>query len=500
MEPTDALYSYNIDASAYGMRVRPGYVEHANSIAGDAVKTLIPYLGTAEDGSKDKLFACTSVGIYDVTSSVTNPTAVHTWANSGSNAGWCSYVVFTNDAGARVLLVADLHNGLVAYTESAATWGVPTISGGPSAADLVHVMLYKHRVWYTEKDSNSAWYTATGTFSGALTEFNFGNKFISGGYLKGVWNWSLDSGDGPDDFLVAVSSSGDVLVYRGTDPASASEFSTLGTWFIGKVPNGRRCAISVGGDLYLLSSYGIISAKDLLSGKNPFTFEGSVSYKISPLLNNSIRSTINQHGWAIWVVPDLAKLVVTTPKIGNQPYIQFVYDVNTQAWSIWRGMPMISVGTFRNNVYTGAGPQVHWITGNLDNVTLAAPNPQPVFWSFLTGYGDMGSPQMSKLVAFIRPRFVAEGEPSYRVLAFYDYDLSELTQSSSFVESPNVWDIGLWDTAIWGGGQGQFQLLNGGAGIGRNVAIAMSGSSTLKTTLADIGVMWQPAVTAQGIL
>jgi len=499
MEPGDAIYSYNIDSSAYGMRVRPGYIDHATTISGDLVKTLIPYMGTLENGSKDKLFACTSAGIFDVTNPVVNPIAVHTWGVASSDAGWCSYVIFTNDAGARFLLVADLANGLVYYEEATATWAVPTVTP-VAAASLVQVMLWKQRVWFVQKNTNSGWYTDAGSHSGTLTKFNFGNKFIAGGFLKGIYNWSLDSGDGPDDFLVAVSSSGDVLVYQGTDPDTYDTFGIIGTWFIGKVPNGRRIALSVGGDLYLLSSYGIISARDLLEGKNPFTFEGSVSYKISPLLNNSIRQTINEMGWGLWVVPDLAKIIVTTPKIGNQPYFQFVYDVNTKAWSIWRDMPMVTVATFKNNVYVGADTSVHWVTGNLDNVTVVDPNPQPIFWSLLTSYGDIGSPQMAKIVHFIRPRFVAEGAPSYKVHAFYDYDLTELTQSSGFVNPLNVWDLSTWDNAIWGGGQGKFQVLNGGAGIGNTVAIAMSGASTLKTTMVDIGVMWQPASLMQGFL
>lgn len=501
MQPTDAIYTHNIDASARGLHVRPGYAEYANGYSGDEVKTVIPYEGTAEDGSEDLLLACTSVGIYDISASTTTPTAVVTWGTSSSSAGWCSYEVFTNDAGARILLVCDLANGLKIYTESTQTWSTPTITG-PSggAADLVYVLLWKKRVWYIEAGTNSAWYTDSGTYSGTVTEFNFGNKFNKGGFLKSLHAWTLDSGIGPDDYIVALSSAGDVLVYAGTNPSSSATFGSVGSWYIGDLPAGRRCGLSVGGDLYLLSSYGIISAKDLLSGVNPFTYEGSLSYKINRNLRAAITNDITSMGWEIQILPDLAKLVVIVPKETNQPYTQYVFDINLRAWSIWTGVPMTTVITWKNTVYTGAALKVHTITGSLDNVLLASPDPQPIYWSFLTAYNELQSPQMNKVVEFIRPRFIAEGEPSYKVRAFYDYDLSELTQASAASTGSDVWDTGVWDTAIWGGGITKFQLLEGANGMGRTVAIAMAGATVRDTTLVDIGVMWRSSVNSRGML
>lgn len=499
MSPTDAIYTKNIDATAYGLKVRPGYQEYANGFGGDELKTIIPYKGTEEDGSEDKLFACTSAGIYDITSSTTSPTLDLTWGTTSSDAGWCSFEIFTNDAGDRILLVCDLANGLNIYTESTGAWTVPTITGA-TAGDLVFVTIWKNRVWYVEKDSNNAWYTSVGTFSGTVTKFNFGNKFIYGGYLKSIHGWSLDSGVGPDDYLVALSSAGDVIVYGGTDPSSSSTFGIIGAFYVGEFPNGRRVALKVGGDLYLLSSYGVISSKDLLAGKNPFTMEGSISYKINEVLNVAIRATIDEMGWEMKLLPDLARIVITTPKQTNQMYTQYLFEINLRAWSIWTDVPMTTVETHNNVVYTAADDQVHQIQGTLDNVTLADPDPQPIYWSLLTAYNELGTPQISKVVELFRPRFTAEGEPSYNVKAFYDYDLSELVRASATGSGTDVWDTGVWDTAIWGGGQDKFQKLSGGGGMGRTVAVAMSGATTLNATLVDIGTMWRSAIDSKGML
>jgi len=78
------------------------------------------------------------------------------------------------------------------------------------------------------------------------------------------------------------------------------------------------------------------------------------------------------------------------------------------------------------------------------------------------------------------------------VKAYYDYDLSEQTQASGGSASAGgVWDAGAWDSAIWGGGKDKFQELKGASGMGRTVALAMSGASTVETYLVDMGLMWR---------
>jgi len=501
MQGSDAIYTKNIDGTSLGCKVRPGYAEWANGYAGDEVKTVIPYKGTLEDGTKDKLFACTSNGIYDITASTESPTLDHGWGITSSDAGWCSYEVFTNDAGARVLMVCDLANGYRIYTESTDLWTTPTITGPTGgAADLVFLASWKNRVWFIEKDTNSAWYTGIGVFQGAVTEFNFGNKLRYGGNLKSLHGWTLDSGVGPDDYLVVLGSAGDVLVYAGTNPTSSSTFGQIGAFYIGDIPKGRRCGLSVGGDLYLLSTYGVISARDLLSGQNPYTYEGSLSYKINPLLRASLKNDPNSFGWELQVLPDLAKIIVTVPKETNQQHLQYVYDMNMQSWGIWNGVPMTTVVTWKNEVYSGAVLKVHKITGTLDNVLITSPAPDPIYWSLLTAYNEMQSPQMNKIVEFIRPRFVAEGEPSVDVKAFFDYDLSELVRASIVGSGTDIWDTGTWDAAIWGGGQDRFQNLEGASGMGKTVAVALAGASTLSTTLVDLGILWRTASSNRGLI
>ena len=83
---------------------------------------------------------------------------------------------------------------------------------------------------------------------------------IVGGELVGLYNFTMDGGDGVDDYLVALSRAGDVVIYRGDDPSLIDLWNIVGTFYVGELPAERRVANEYGGDLYIISVFGMISA------------------------------------------------------------------------------------------------------------------------------------------------------------------------------------------------------------------------------------------------
>ncbi len=493
MDPRSAIATTNIDATFAGLKVRPGHAEYANGFLGNGVQTLLPFKGAMDDGSEDRLFCADSDGLYDISASTTTPVQDIEWLSKPSAAGRCSFSQATNDGGAHFLLVADEANGLQVYTESTGLWTVPSITGPAAGAlGIVFVMSWKNRIWYIEKNSTSAWYSDVGTFFGTLTEFNFGSRFRYGGILAALYDWTLDSGEGPDDYLVAVSSGGDVIVYAGTDPSSSSTFGIIGLWFIGAMPFGRRIGNLYGGDLLLLSTYGLVSLGAIVSGVDPFSLEASLSWKIQADVARLMRRQKDAFGWEIKIHPSISRLVIGTPQEASQPYVQFVYDLNLKAWSIWTGQPILTSEEYKAEFYSGATEDKVWkITGTVDDVTLAAPVPKQIDWQLLTSYNDFEQPERFKKVHFIRPIFITESVPSYNVEARYDYDLAPLpTPVSAAGGTLGIWDTGLWDTAVWGGELVPAQPPVGSSGQGKTVAIALHGKSQVDTILIAIGVMW----------
>ncbi len=493
MEPRDSIITINIDATTVGLKVRPGYQEYANGFIGGGIQSIIPYKGSVDNQLNDRLFCANSDGIYDVSASTTTPAKVVNWSIKSSPAGRCSFSQFTNDGGGHFMLVADEENGLQLYTESTDSWSVPAIVGpAGGAADIAFVMSWKNRMWYIEKDSTSSWYSDVGVFGGTLTEFNFGSRFRYGGILAVLADWTLDSGEGPDDYLVAVSSAGDVIVYAGTDPSSSATFGIIGLWFVGAVPFGRRVTSLYGGDMLLLSTYGLISMGALLQGKDPFSLEASLTWKIQAFLNQAMGRSRDLFGWEVKIHPSLSRLVISSPKENTIPHTQYVYDLNLKAWSIWNDVPILTSEQYQSEFFFGADTINVWrVKGTIDNVELTNPNPIQIDWQLLTSYQDMDSPEQFKRMQFIRPIFLAQSFPSYTVRALYDYDISQLPSppnASAF--GVGIWDTGLWSIDIWGGGSAAFQPARGAYGIGKTMAIALRGRSQVETTLIAIGIMW----------
>ena len=149
-------------------------------------------------------------------------------------------VNYTNVAGDHFLLIADEANGY--YIFDGTVWAAGTFTGSPKplATDLVHLTEWQGRIWFVERDTARAWFLDPLALTGDITPMDVGSRFKKGGHLVQNGTWTLDDGAGMNDRFVQVSSSGDVLVWQGTNPATAADISLLGRWYVGKVPEGRR--------------------------------------------------------------------------------------------------------------------------------------------------------------------------------------------------------------------------------------------------------------------
>jgi hypothetical protein len=190
-----------------------------------------------------------SDGIYDVSASTNAPTLKLAFATNDTTSGYGQYQAYTT-IGEKFICYCDETNGYYTYTESTDTWARVTNVQvtGVDPNDLVSVCVHKARLWFVEKDSPYAWYLPSGVVLGAATKFNFGSRFKVGGNLVNLYSWTVDGGSGMDDYLVAVSTAGDVVVFRGNDPDTATDWFQHGAWDIGLPPAGRRIGGSFGGE------------------------------------------------------------------------------------------------------------------------------------------------------------------------------------------------------------------------------------------------------------
>lgn len=494
-------YAYNIMPDEAGMRVRQGYREHVLDVedtTAHGAATMIPLENIA--GTGDKLFAVTNEGIWDVTAYDTAPTKkVAFTADNSANAGYGMYINYVNQAGAQFIYYADNLNGLWFYTVSTDTWAAVTNITNVTETDICGIVVHKLRVWVFTRDSSSAWYLPINAITGAATEFVFGGKFKRGGFVSGMYNWTLDGGAGVDDYLVIASSAGDALVYRGEDPSASSTWSIVGSYDIGAAPVDYRAGIEYAGELYILTGYGLVSMDEILRGGNalnPATTD--LAFKISTILQQSMITLRSSKGWNPIFFPAEGVIILVSPQQTDGTYIQYVLDLTTRGWAYWRGLPILSACIWQNQLYFGtADDRIMIMDVHLDEVLITAPaapatNGSAIEFSILHTASDMGAPGMMKRGVFVRPNWRADFQPVYDTKILYDYTLAEFTPTLGNNEtSGDIWDTGVWDAAVWGSGaSSSFSMATGASGIGRTLGVAIQGTSVAPTVLISTDVMW----------
>lgn len=456
LAPQDALVLENVVCRPTFVEVRKGRQDHKTGF-GSNIETLMTYLGTS--GSA-KLFAATSSAIYDATIAGAVGAAVVSSLTSGQ---W-SYTQVTNVAGHFLLAV----NGADAGQKYDGTsWAAMSITGVATTA-LDYITVWKRRVWAVEKNTLNAWYLATDAISGAATRFDFSAIFRRGGKLVALINWTMDAGSGVDDHLLAVTSAGELAVYQGTDPASASTFALKGVYDIG-APVGRRFFSQLGGDVVMLTSVGLVSVSSLLQSSN-LSRTPVISDSIGDQLRSDVRTFGSQSGWEVLTFIEENLLLVQVPSGSVGSRSQWVMNTMTKAWSHLSISPAITFTTFNGSLYCGQSDRVSncW-TGGLDGTT-------GITYRIIPAFSYFGSPGQLKKFGLARAHIRADSSPVYAVKLLRDFDTS-VQFPSQVPSSPSgsAWGIAHWGVDVWGGSATFYRRWSSVTGAGLTAALAIEG-------------------------
>jgi hypothetical protein len=437
MKPTDAVTLENWYPNASYIEFRGGHASHATGMTGNG-KTLMTYnrmTGT------NQLFCATASGIYNVSSAgavgasvLARTNGKHQWKMFGD--GTNNWLVACNGVDAPAYYDGTTWTAVTGATSPALT--------GVTTSTLVAPIVFKGRLMFIQADTLSFWYLSAGVAGGALTEFDLSAEFKRGGYLMAAENWTRDAGDGQDDVMVFVSSEGEAAIYQGTDPASASAWSKVGTFYIGK-PLGRRCLTQLGGDLVVLTENGAFPLSAALQSA-VIDYKMALSFKIENAFTAAARSYGSIFGWKTIIFPARAAMIVNVPTAEDGEHEQYVMNTITKAWCKFTEWDAEDFGIFNGELYFTKGTVVYkaW-TGTADagsNIVFYA---KQAFQNFK----DM---RLKKIQTFM-PIVAVNGNVEYLVDVDVDFNDDMIVGTATYtVTSGAQWDVSKWDQGYWASG------------------------------------------------
>lgn len=321
MPGTDAWEMRNIlPRSGYGEL--PGYrlTFHDAQVSGGQVKTIIsaPYRDTGE-----KVFTCYGGKIvYVLTATTETELETAQTEDAWQHAFINNTLVMVNGADQPQQISSVPASSDATYT---------TISDD---SKLLDVTVFRSRLYFIEKDTTKVWYGATNATTGALTEFNLQTVIKKGGTLTWISSWTGDTGSGVQDFLMIMTSMGELIVYEGDDPATT--FNIAGRYYVGR-PLATRAKANIGADLWFLTREGMLSAADILSNNGAAGKYRTLTDKIQNLYRQYVYDYGAIVGWQIFAYPRSNLVMINVPptvdQTGNGDYgIQLAMNTETGAW------------------------------------------------------------------------------------------------------------------------------------------------------------------------
>lgn len=451
MPQQDAVVMDNWFPEAHEVRLRPGCSGYLPT-ADPGPFTLMPWNGPAGQ----KLLACIPFG--SSTQFLIGDTSGGTFtALSGFlTSNDYSYTNFTTSGGHFLVAVngaedLQLYNGTT--LQSINSVSVPAITGVPTN-ELTFVTQLKRRLWFARKDSSSAWYLPVDAVAGAAVEFPLGAIFKRGGYLVAMGSWSVDGGDGVDDHSIFISSEGEIAIYTGTDPSSASDFFLIGLFYVGE-PIGRRCLAQFGGDLLYLCRYGVYPLSKALTSST-IDRRQAITDKINVAFASAVAAYGALPGWQVIVYPGGPFVLVNIP-IDELAFtsMQFVMNTLTGAWCRFTGLNAYHWEVFDDLLYSGGiGPGT---AGDINGIQLqwsgVADNDLPIAGNCQQAFNYFGRRGQQKLCKLIRPMLALDATIGLQLSLDTDFSVNDFASTSSLAPPAGfLWDIAVWDVATWSAG------------------------------------------------
>ena len=366
--------------------------------------------------------------------------------------------------------------GLVNGTDAPQIYNGTTVTGmtvsstGLTVSTLIGVNVHKNRSYFWTGTSQDFYYSATNALGGVLTKFPLGRVSGFGGNLLTMGTWSVDGGDGLNDLAVFVMTSGDVIVYNGSNPGDANDWSLVGIYRIG-APLGVRGVVKAGRDLVVMSKDGYVPlSKVLPTGRTQG--ELALSDKIRGAVQEAGQAYSANFGWQAIHYPRGNMALFNVPTSGTK-FDQHVVNTTTGAWCKFTGWNARCFGLYNDRLYFGHNGTVYLAdTGTADGSAAISGDGQGA-WTYFRRRNQLKRLTLAKVLGS------ATGTLPYTLGIGADFRDSQISVTAS---TPSVaggeWDSSDWDTTDWPVEETVFDGWGSAGAIGYNFSPRLRVSSS----------------------
>jgi hypothetical protein len=447
--------------TATGIRMRGGsdlFATIGNEV--DNVVSMFSYL----NGNAANLFAATPSEIYDITSPEV-PFDVDLVDQSGNNivdqngnlilgqssilapdvdllaSGDWSVVQFSTPGGTFLRCVNGVDTPLVF---DGTNWSTSPAITGVDPTTLSYVFASKFRLWFVQKDTLNIYYLAPNAIGGAATLLPLGGIFTLGGALLFGGTWSIESGDGPSEQTVFVTTEGEVATYTGSDPSDATNWSRQGVFRIGK-PLGPKAFIRAGGDMIISTTIGLIPLSTAFQRDVAALSPVAVSYSIEIEWNAAVAASPDP-SWQVALWPTKQMMLVAPPNPDGAVPKLFAANARTGAWASFTGWNVFCMAVFNDRLFFGSdsGKIVEAEVTGSDQGSAYTCTCVPLF-------DPLKSPAALKTGLEARAVLRATSQPTPKMSLQADYTVNlPAAPDDTTIAAANTWGTGIWGQAQWG--------------------------------------------------
>ena len=457
MPPNAAIILDNLIPSAGTVDTRKGTLTYGDTGTGLPVETI----ASLDTNVESRLVVASGGGMWDMTDSAelvkaSSITEMHPEGTFLNNR-WQTInfralpeegvlIMCNGEDGARKYVTPYITTTAMAFTDG-------NNSNAPIASNFIGVENYKGRAYYWYDDDNSFWYAQAGGYQGEMREFSLGGVVQKGGKIVLMSTWTQqDSGDGKDDFLVIVMSTGEIIIYQGDDPETIGFWDMVGRYITAK-PLSIRGLDKYGSDLILMTKDGYIALSTIVQ-QGRISDVPAFSRLITKAITKRTRNSDLDYGWDARLFAKEGLFIFNVPT-SSTTFEQHVLNTVTQRWCRFENIHFNSFEVHNERLFGGMndGTVLAMMEGTSDDGN-------PIYFTALPAFNYLGEAGHHKTITAAQVLSTHSNPELIDLRGYSDFNFPVLQQLQvPIVKSTGVWSVNpatppavlgsYWDEDYW---------------------------------------------------